>query len=90
LHHQQYEELRAYGVCAWKRYVPYLAVDVQIDLAVLVKNSVFFLFSFSDFSLETVLITYCDLLQCSVANGKQQRQMTEDRFFIAEIDVYIV
>jgi hypothetical protein len=88
LHHQQYEELRAYGVCAWKRYAPYLAVDVQIDLAVLVKNSVFFLFS--DFSLETVLITCCDLLQCSVANGKQQRQMTENRVFIAEIDVYIV
>jgi hypothetical protein len=42
--HQQCAELRAYGVCAWKWYVPYLAVDVQIDFAVLVKNSVFFHF----------------------------------------------
>ena len=75
---------------SWKRYVPYLVVDVQIDLAVLVKNSVFFLFPFSDFSLETVLITCCALLQCSVAKWRRQRQMTEDCFFIAEIDVYIV
>jgi hypothetical protein len=51
LNHQQCAELRAYGVCAWKRYVPYLAVDVQIDLVVLVKNSVFFHFPFSNFSL---------------------------------------
>jgi hypothetical protein len=50
------------------RDLVHLAVDVQIDLAVLVKNSVFFLFPFSDFSLETVLITCYALLQCSVVN----------------------
>jgi hypothetical protein len=42
--HQECAELRAYDVCAWKRYAPYLAVDVKIDLVVLVKNSAFFHF----------------------------------------------
>jgi hypothetical protein len=38
-HHQQCAELRAYDVCTWKWFAPYLAVDLQIVVAVLVKNS---------------------------------------------------
>jgi hypothetical protein len=62
---------------------------VQIDLAVLVKNSVFFLFPFSDFSLETVLITCCNLLQYSVAKGETTETNDRRDFFIACREVYI-